>query len=116
MPHLSMAQIVKNIKLYKNDLPLDIKFNGSIAIDTETMGLNINNDRLCLIRISDDKGNSHLVQFIKNCYDAPNLKKILGDDNINKIFHFARADLTFIKHYLNNVIINNINASDVINL
>ncbi len=100
MPHLSMAQIVKNIKLYKNDLPLDIKFNGSIAIDTETMGLNINNDRLCLIQISDNKGNSHLVQFIKNCYDAPNLKKILNNKDILKIFHYARFDVAVIKKNL----------------
>ena len=51
MPHHTMAQKVKNIKLYKNDLPASVKFKGSIAIDTETMGLNINNDRLCLIQI-----------------------------------------------------------------
>ena len=57
MPHQTMAQKVKNIKLYKNDLPINIKFKGSIAIDTETMGLNIINDRLCLVQISDENGN-----------------------------------------------------------
>ena len=72
-----MAQKVKNIKLYKNDLPINIKFKGSIAIDTETMGLNIINDRLCLVQISDENGNSYIIQFLKNCYDAPNLKKYL---------------------------------------
>ena len=66
MPHQIMAQKVKNIKLYKNDLPLNIKFKGSIAIDTETMGLNINSDRLCLIQISDEEGNPYIVQFQKN--------------------------------------------------
>ena len=78
-----MAQKVKNIKLYKNDLPVNIKFKGSIAIDTETMGLNINNDRLCLIQISDEAGNSYIIQFLKNCYDAPNLKKLLTDKKIS---------------------------------
>ena len=92
-----MAQKIKNIKLYKNDLPLNVTFKGSIAIDTETMGLNINNDRLCLVQISDKEGNSHIVQFIKNCYDAPNLRKILEDKNILKIFHYARFDIAVIK-------------------
>ena len=95
-----MAQKVKNIKLYKNDLPSDIKFKDSIAIDTETMGLNINNDRLCLVQISDENGNSHIIQFLKNNYDAPNLKKILNDKNILKIFHFARFDVAIIKKNL----------------
>ena len=100
MPHQIMAQKVKNIKLYKNDLPLNIKFKGSIAIDTETMGLNINSDRLCLIQISDEEGNPYIVQFQKNCYDAPNLKKILKDENILKIFHYARFDIAVIKKNL----------------
>ena len=100
MPHHTMAQKVKNIKLYKNDLPINIKFKGSIAIDTETMGLNINNDRLCLIQISDGNGNSYLVQFLKNSYNAPNLKKILIDQNILKIFHYARFDIAVIKKNL----------------
>ena len=95
-----MAQKVKNIKLYKNDLPINVKFKGSIAIDTETMGLNINNDRLCLIQISDGNSNSYIVQFLKNCYDAPNLKKILNDQNILKIFHYARFDVAVIKKNL----------------
>jgi len=100
MPHHSMAQKDKNIKLYKNDLPINIRFKGSIAIDTETMGLNINNDRLCLIQISDGNGNSYIVQFLKNCYDAPNLKKILDDEKILKIFHYARFDIAIIKKSL----------------
>ena len=95
-----MDQKVKNIKLYKNDLPANVKFEKSIAIDTETMGLNINNDRLCLIQISDGKNNSYIVQFLKNSYDAPNLKKILNDKNILKIFHYARFDVAIIKKNL----------------
>tara|TARA_B100000029_G_scaffold411047_1_gene413226 strand:+ start:7554 stop:8198 length:645 start_codon:yes stop_codon:yes gene_type:complete len=100
MPHLSMDQKVKNIKFYKNDLPLNVKFKHSIAIDTETMGLNINNDRLCLIQISDENGNCHIVQFLKNSYSAPNLKKILNDKKILKIFHYARFDIAVIKKNL----------------
>ena len=100
MPHHTMVQKIKNIKLYKNDLPKNINFNESIAVDSETMGLNINNDRLCLIQISDADGNSYLIQFFKNCYDAPNLKKILNNENILKIFHYARFDVAIIKKYL----------------
>ena len=100
MPHLSMAQKVKNIKFYKNDLPLNVKFGDSIAIDTETMGLNINNDRLCLVQISDENGNCHIIQFLKNSYNAPNLKKILNDKKILKIFHYARFDIAVIKKNL----------------
>lgn len=87
--------------LYKNDLPNNINFTNSIAIDTETMGLNIGRDRLCLIQISSGDGNAHIVKFDKDNYQAPNLKKILSNDNILKIFHFARFDLATIKFYLN---------------
>ncbi len=65
------------------------------------MGLNLNRDRLCLIQISNGDGNAYLVQFDKNNYNAPNLKKILLDDSRCKIFHFARFDLAVIKKYLN---------------
>ena len=98
MPHLSMAQKVKNIKFYKNDIPLNIKFKHSIAIDTETMGLNINNDRLCLVQISDEHGNCHIIQFQKDSYNAPNLKKILNDKRILKIFHYARFDVGILNY------------------
>lgn len=86
--------------LHKNDLPADVKFDGSIAIDCETMGLNILRDRLCLIQISDGNGDAHLVQFELGKYDAPNLKKLLSDNNIQKLFHFARFDLAAIQLYL----------------
>ena len=86
--------------LHKNDLPSDINFGAEIAIDTETMGLNINRDRLCLIQISAGDGDAHLVQFEQNNYAAPNLKKLLSDDKILKIFHFARFDIAVIKRYL----------------
>ncbi len=86
--------------LHKNDLPANIKFTSSIAVDSETMGLNIIRDRLCLIQISDGNGDAHLVQFEQGKYDAPNLRKLLADEKIEKIFHFARFDLAALQYYL----------------
>ncbi len=88
------------IFFHKNDLPANVNFSKSVAIDTETMGLNILRDRLCLLQISGGDGNAHVIQFEQNKYDAPNLKKILSDESIQKIFHYARFDLASIKHYL----------------
>ena len=89
-----------DIKLHKKDLPDEIKFSDKIAVDCEFTGLNIERDRLCLIQISSGKNDAHIVQLDKDNYTAPNLIKILNDKNINKLFHFARADLLFIKKYL----------------
>ena len=89
-----------DIKLHKKDLPDEIKFSDKIAIDCEFTGLNIERDRLCLIQISSGKNDAHIVQLDRGEYKAPVLKKILSDKSIKKIFHFARADLTFIKKYL----------------
>lgn len=100
------------IFFHKNDLPANVNFTKSVAIDTETMGLNIHRDRLCILQISGGDGNAHVVQFEQNKYDAPNLKKILSDDSIEKIFHFARFDLASIKHYLN-VTIKNIYCTKI---
>jgi len=86
--------------LHKNDLPADVTFGPSIAIDTETMGLQIMRDRLCLVQISDGNGDAHLVKLEQGKYEAPNLKKLLTDDNILKIFHFARFDLASLQFYL----------------
>jgi ribonuclease D len=86
--------------LHKNDLPAEISFNKSIAIDSETMGLNIIRDRLCLLQISAGNGDAHLVQFEQGKYDAPNLRRILADEKIQKIFHFARFDLAALQFYL----------------
>lgn len=88
------------IFLHKNDLPADVIFAGSIAVDTETMGLNILRDRLCLVQISAGNGDAHLVQFEQDKYEAPNLKKILSDKKILKIFHFARFDIASLQHAL----------------
>ncbi len=101
-----------DIKLHKEDLPDQIQFNDKVAIDCEFMGLNVERDRLCLVQISSGKNDAHIIQLNKDKYDAPNLKKLLIDKNINKIFHFARADLLFIKKYLN-VDVENVNCTKI---
>ena len=101
-----------DIKLHKQDLPDEIKFSDKIAIDCEFTGLNIERDRLCLLQISSGQDDAHIIQLDKDNYDAPNLKNILIDKNINKLFHFARADLLFIKKYLG-VNTNNVNCTKI---
>jgi len=81
------------ITLHVGDLPDNISFGDCVAIDTESMGLNWNRDRLCLVQLSSGDGTAHLVQFPRGQYEAPNLKKLLADPKITKLFHFARADL-----------------------
>jgi ribonuclease D len=88
------------IKLHQYDLPSSVRFSGSVAIDTETMGLHPHRDRLCLIQLSQGDGNAHLVQFPEPRYDAPNLKAMLADQGVLKLFHFARFDVAVLKHYL----------------
>ena len=91
--------------LHKNDLSNGINFSNIIAADCEMMGLQPNRDPLCLIQLYDGKGVCHLVQFIDQNFDAPNLKKLLGSDK-TFIFHYARHDLAAIKHDLNIMIKN----------
>lgn len=86
--------------LHKGDLPNDVKLGKVVAIDTETLGLNNFRDRLCLIQLSDGNGDAHLVQFERGKYKAPNLKKLLEDDKILKLFHFARFDIAVLNKYL----------------
>lgn len=81
-------------------MPDDFDLSGDLAIDTETMGLMLHRDRLCVLQISTGDGDACLVQFDGKDYSAPNLKKILLDENRCKIFHFARFDLAAIKKYL----------------
>ena len=90
----------QNIKLHKNDLPDDLNLGNIIAVDGEFMGLNVRRDPLCLLQISSGNLDAHIVQFDRKKYDAPNLVRILQNDNIKKIFHYARADLAHIKYYL----------------
>ena len=91
---------MSNIQLHKNDLPDDLKLGNIIAVDGEFMGLNVRRDPLCLIQISDGNSDAHIVQFDRKNYIAPNLVKILSDQNITKIFHYGRADIAHIKYYL----------------
>lgn len=89
-----------SIHLHEGDLPADIFAPGaSLAVDTETLGLNPLRDRLCLLQISDGTGDEHLVRFDKH-YEAPNLKAVLADPERLKLYHFARFDLAVIEHYL----------------
>ncbi len=88
------------IELHKGDLPDGVDFGSSVAIDTETLGLNPLRDRLCLVQLSSGDGNAHLVQLAAGEYDAPNLKALLADTNVSKIFHFARFDIATLYHHL----------------
>jgi len=89
-----------DIKLHKDDLPEDLNLGNSVAIDGEFMGLNIKRDPLCLIQISTGNSDAHIIQLNRKTYKAPNLIKLLKDKKIKKLFHYARSDLSFIKHYL----------------
>ena len=89
-----------NIKLHKNDLPDDLDLGNLIAVDGEFMGLNVRRDPLCLIQISSGNSDAHIIQFDRKNYNAPNLTKLLADENTAKIFHYGRADMAHIKYYL----------------
>ena len=89
-----------SIVVHKGDLPDNIEFGTSVAVDTETLGLNPKRDRLCLVQLSSGDGTAHIVQLKKDEYDAPNLKKLMADQNVTKIFHFARFDVAVMKEYL----------------
>ena len=103
-----------HIKLHKRDLPPEIDFSKSdkIAIDCEFMGLNVARDKLCLVQISSGNQDAHIIQLNRDNYKAPNLVKLLNNNKINKIFHFARADLSFIKKYLK-IEMDNINDTKI---
>jgi ribonuclease D len=89
-----------SIVLHKNDLPTGLSFGPSVAVDTETLGLNVNRDRLCLVQLSSGDGTAHLVQFDGRDFSAPNLKALLTDKAVLKIFHFARFDIAVLEKYL----------------
>ncbi|MGA7673714.1 MAG: hypothetical protein WCA78_01550 [Rhizomicrobium sp.] len=88
------------IKLHKNDLPDGLDLGPVVAIDSETLGLNPFRDRLCLVQLSDGDGVCHAVQFERDAYAAPNLKRLLGDPKVLKLFHFARFDMGMFRRYL----------------
>ena len=88
------------IRLYKHDLPDDVDLGDEVAVDTETLGLNPYRDKLCLVQLSSGDGNAVLVQLDRETYHAPYLKRLLEDENVMKIFHYARFDMAVLKHWL----------------
>jgi ribonuclease D len=88
------------IRLHRGDLPDLGRYTSSVAIDTETLGLNPHRDRLCVVQLSNGDGTADVVQIPAGHSDAPNLRKLLGDPAITKIFHFARFDLAVLFHAL----------------
>lgn len=88
------------IEVHYGDLPANIDFGKSVAVDSETLGLNPHRDRLCVVQLSSGDGNAHLVHFNEPVYDAPNLKKLFADPTVEKLFHFARFDVAVIRKYL----------------
>jgi ribonuclease D len=80
-------------RLHRGDLPDISRYKGAVAIDTETMGLDLNRDRLCVVQLSPGDGSADVVQIAAHPVDAPNLKRLLADKSLLKIFHFARFDL-----------------------
>ncbi len=88
------------IKLHQNDLPGGLDLGPVVAIDTETLGLNPHRDRLCLAQLSAGDGTCHAVQFAPGAYGAPNLKRLLADPKVLKLFHFARFDVGVFKQHL----------------
>jgi ribonuclease D len=88
------------IYFHEGDLPDDVLVTGSVAIDSETLGLNPHRDRLCLVQLSGGDGHAHLVRFKPGVYAAPNLVRLLTNPDQVKIFHFGRFDIAVLKQYL----------------
>jgi ribonuclease D len=86
--------------LHQGDLPNGLDLGPLVAIDSETMGLTVPRDRLCLVQLSAGDGHAHLVQLAPGDYRAPNLRRLLGDPKVTKLFHFARFDLAAVGHWL----------------
>ena len=86
--------------VHRHDLPAGLDFGTSVAVDTETQGLSLVRDRLCLVQLSAGDGDAHIVQVDRDTYDCPNLKALLADDGVEKIFHFARFDVAMIMKWL----------------
>jgi ribonuclease D len=98
--HISSIWDFMSITLHKGDLPDNVTFQGSVAIDTETLGLNPHRDPLCLVQLSAGDGTAHVVQMDRGRYDCPNLRRLLNDPSVLKIFHFARFDVAVMQRYL----------------
>lgn len=85
---------------HEGDLPATVKFEGSVAVDTETMGLSPFRDALCVVQLSDGKGDAHVVRLVRPDYNCPNLKNLMSNPRILKIFHYARFDVGMIQQWL----------------
>ena len=88
------------VTLHRGDLPEGLSFGTSVAVDTETMGLNPQRDQLCLVQLSAGDGNAHIVQLDRGAYNAPRLRALMADPAVLKIFHFARFDVGMLQRYL----------------
>ncbi|MBI1301647.1 MAG: ribonuclease D [Alphaproteobacteria bacterium] len=88
-----------SIVLHKNDIPDDLDLGSIVAVDSETLGLKPDRDRLCVVQLSSGDGTAHLVQLLDRTYNAPNIKKLLSNPDTQKIFHFARFDVAVFKQY-----------------
>ena len=99
MPKLTKRE-PELIELHRGDIPSNLSFGDSVAVDTETQGLDLGRDRLCIVQLSGGDGVCHLTQIKADEYDAPNLKTLLADTAVTKIFHFARFDVAILKRYL----------------
>ena len=88
------------IHVHQGDLPNNLDLGPLVAIDTETMGLEVPRDRLCLVQLSAGDGDAHLVQLGRDGYDAPRLKALLADPKVTKLFHFGRFDIAVLSYYL----------------
>lgn len=88
------------VTLHKGDLPNGLDFGASVAVDTETMGLNPERDQLCVVQLSAGDGIAHIVQLDRSTYHAPNLRALMANPDVLKIFHFARFDVAMLQRYL----------------
>jgi len=88
------------VHFHKNDLPSGLDFGNSVAVDTETQGLSLVRDKLCLVQLSAGDGDAHIVQVNRETFDCPNLKELMADTGVTKIFHFARFDVAILKRDL----------------
>ena len=89
-----------SVFFYQHDLPDGLSFGSAVAIDTETMGLNLKRDRLCLVQLSAGDGHAHLVQIAADKQPCPNLKTVLADTSCEKLFHFGRFDIAMIRQHI----------------
>jgi ribonuclease D len=89
------------IEVHEGDLPAGLSFGDTVAIDSETLGLDLRRDRLCVVQLSAGDGTCHLVHFPDAQYEAPNLRALMADSSVTKLFHYARFDVAVIRHRLN---------------